>query len=75
MKNEKAQSVSEEKNPQQLFEEIQNQDLSGISSAELRRRMEIVHNAMDYNLNKSSRLLENITTNIEIMLEDFKMIA
>lgn len=58
---------TESKNPQQLFEEIQNEDLSGMSFAEIRRRVEIAHNAMDYNLNKSSQLLDRISDGFEMI--------
>lgn len=67
MKTSIANINSESKNPQQLFEEIQNEDISGMSYAEIRRRMEIAHNAMDYNLSKSSQLLDRISDGFQII--------
>jgi hypothetical protein len=57
----------ESKNPQELFEEIEHEELTGLPSAEIRRRMEIVHNAMDYNLNKCSQLLDRIADGFQML--------
>lgn len=51
-------TISIEKNPQQLFEEIENTDLAGISTAEMRRLFDITCNAFEYNINQVEYLID-----------------
>lgn len=66
MKNDKS-PVIQEKDPQQLFEEIQNQDLSTLSISQLRERMRIVHNAMNDTLIRQSEILSKISDGFQLI--------
>lgn len=66
MKNAKS-PVTQEKTPQQLFEEVKNEDLSTLSYAELRERMRIVHNAMNDTLLRQSETLSRISDGFQLI--------